>query len=235
MNALSYSLYLARRRTEARNFTGEHEILLTSTDQRRGNMFGALLDCDNDALALSTVSPQGSDLNWSYSSISRHFFTVAGALNASWRASATAYASSQPNQQQDGDVENRRNVIVCGSMAFQAIMAVVCYRQRYVGVFVPVNAEDTLLSISVVQRASEAFAVVVDDTAWSSLQPQIQSRWALIRSALDVTVWEPPRATLAALHLPAAASVSSSLMFCTKVFPQCFTLSMRPCLTCLQI
>lgn len=172
-------------------------------------MFGALLDCDNDALALSTVSPQGSDLNWSYSSICRHCCTVAGALNASWRASATAHASSEPSQQ-DGDVENRRHVIVCGSMAFQAIMAVVCYRQRYVGVFVPVNAEDTLSSISVIQRASEAFAVAVDDITWSSLQPQIQSRWALIRCALDATASHGSHVMPHCQHFLPPACVSSS-------------------------
>lgn len=146
-------------------------------------MFGALLDCDNDALALSTTGSPGSEVSWSYSSINRHCLNVAGALNASWRASTTTTASSDVGQQSDGDVACRRHVVICGSMAFQAIMAVACYQQRYVGVFVPMSTEDTLSSVSVIQRASEAFAVVVDDTTWSSLQPQIQSRSVLIYSS----------------------------------------------------
>lgn len=138
-------------------------------------MLEALLDLDSDALALSTVCKKGRDVTWSYSSISRHVRTVAGGLSASWRASTTAHTSGSGTQQ-NRHVDGRGHVVVCGSMAFQAIMALVCYRQRYVAVFVPASSEDILSSISVIQRASEAFAIVMEDTVWSSLQLRFQTR-----------------------------------------------------------
>eukprot|EP00892_Ulva_mutabilis_P006300 jgi/Ulvmu1/4041/UM019_0018.1 len=174
-------------------------------------MFEALLDRNNDALALGTVSHEGRDVTWSYSSISRHIRTIAGGLCASWRTSTTAQPVGSSAQPPD-DVEGRRHVVVCGSMGFQAIMALVCYHQRYVAVFVPSIAEDILSRMSVIQRACEAFAIVMEDSVWTNLQPHIHARSSELQDCA-VLVYASASGKLSQLQQPCAArSTKASLL-----------------------
>lgn len=150
-------------------------------------MLGALLEnaCDNENAALSVKGP-GADISWSFSTIHRHVSAVAAALKACLGTRVPQRSPSGAFPDQSADRGSPRHVVVCGSTAFQAIMATACYRQGYVGVFVPTNEEETLSCISVVQRACEAFAIVVDDNTWSSLSLEIQSRCDIAWQSADV-------------------------------------------------